>query len=94
MSEAIQNQTNGSDEIVSAFDIARELRCSKAHVYSVFLGRVARVTSLPVTIMGPRRLVRRSLFELWTRSNELRELGKLWSFPLTRLSSCSARKLL
>ena len=70
MSGVIEHQTNGADEILSAIDIARELRCSKAHVYNVILGRVAGVTPLPVIVMGRRRLVRRSSFELWKRSNE------------------------
>ena len=70
MSGANQNHTNGSDEILSAIDIARELRCSKAHVYNVILGRVSGVTPLPVIVLGRRRLVRRSSFELWKRSNE------------------------
>ena len=70
MSELSEHQTNGSDEILSALDIARELHCSKAHVYNVILGRVAGVTPLPVIVMGRRRLVRRSSFELWKRSNE------------------------
>ena len=70
MSGGIQYQTNSSDEILSAIDIARELRCSKAHIYNVILGRVAGVTPLLVIVMGRRRLVRRSSFELWKRSNE------------------------
>ena len=70
MSGADQNRTIGSDEILSAMDIARELRCSKAHVYNVILGRVTGVTPLPVIVMGRRRLVRRSSFELWKRCNE------------------------
>ena len=70
MSGVIEHQTNGADEILCAIDIARELRCSKAHVYNVILGRVAGVTPLPVIVMGRRRLVRRSSFELWKRSNE------------------------
>ena len=58
------------DEILSAIEVARELRCSKAHVYNVILGRVEGVTPLPVIPMGRRRLVRRSALEAWKRSNE------------------------
>jgi hypothetical protein len=59
-----------ADEILSAVEVARELRCSKAHVYNVILGRVEGVTPLPVIVMGRRRLVRRSSLEHWKRSNE------------------------
>ena len=58
------------DEILSAVEVAQELRCSKAHVYNVILGRVGGVSALPAIIMGRRRLVRRSALEAWKRANE------------------------
>jgi hypothetical protein len=58
------------DEILSAIDVARELRCSKAHVYKAIAGRVSGVSKLPAITMGRRKLVRRSSLEHWKRSNE------------------------
>ena len=58
------------EEILSAIQVARELRCSKAHVYKVILGRVEGVTALPIIRMGRRKIVRRSSLEAWKRANE------------------------
>jgi excisionase family DNA binding protein len=64
-------QTRGyADEILSALEVAEELRCSKAHVYNVILGRVEGVSPLPAICMGRRRLIRRSALEAWKRGNE------------------------
>jgi Helix-turn-helix domain len=63
-------ERTAGDEILSAVEVAQELRCSKAHVYNVILGRVEGVTPLPVIVMGRRRLIRRSSLEHWKRSNE------------------------
>jgi excisionase family DNA binding protein len=60
----------GGDEILSAVEVAQELRCSKAHIYNVILGRVEGVTPLPAICMGRRRLIRRSALEAWKRGNE------------------------
>lgn len=70
MPGAITQERMVSDEILSAIEVARELRCSKAHVYNVILGRVGGVSALPAIIMGRRRLVRRSALEAWKRVNE------------------------
>lgn len=58
------------DEILTAADVAADLRCSKAHVYNVINGKVAGVTPLPAIAMGRRRLVRRSSLERWKGANE------------------------
>jgi hypothetical protein len=58
------------DAILSAVEVAQELRCSKAHVYNVILGRVGGVSALPVITMGRRRLIRRSALEAWKIANE------------------------
>lgn len=60
----------GGEQILSAVEVAQELRCSKAHIYNVILGRVEGVTPLPAICMGRRRLVRRSALEAWKRGNE------------------------
>jgi hypothetical protein len=58
------------EQILSALDVARELRCSKAHVYKVILGKVDGVSALPIIKLGRRKIVRRSSLEAWKRANE------------------------
>jgi hypothetical protein len=58
------------DEILTAAEVAADLRCSKAHVYNMINGKVAGVTPLPAITMGRRKLVRRSSLECWKGANE------------------------
>ncbi len=58
------------DEILTAAEVAAELRCSKAHVYNTIAGKVEGVSPLPAICMGRRKLVRRSALEQWKRANE------------------------
>jgi excisionase family DNA binding protein len=58
------------DEILTAAEVAAELRCSKAHVYNTIAGNVEGVSPLPAISMGRRKLVRRSALEEWKRTNE------------------------
>jgi excisionase family DNA binding protein len=58
------------DEILTAAEVAAELRCSKAHVYNTIAGKVEGVSPLPAISMGRRKLVRRSALEEWKRTNE------------------------
>jgi excisionase family DNA binding protein len=58
------------DEILTATEVATELRCSKAHVYNVIAGKIEGVSSLPAISMGRRKLVRRSALEQWKKLNE------------------------
>ena len=59
-----------TEEILSAVEVAKELRCSKAHVYNVMHGRVEGVLPLPSIPMGRRRMIRRTALEAWKRANE------------------------
>jgi len=52
-----------SDAILTIPEVAAELRCSRAHVYNVIIGKVAGVSPLPAIAMGRRKLVRRSTLE-------------------------------
>ena len=63
------NQTN-TDQILSAIEVARELRCSKAHIYNLILGKVEGVSALPIIRLGRRKVIRRSSFEMWKQANE------------------------
>lgn len=58
------------DEILTAAEVASELRCSKAHVYNAIAGKIGGVSALPAISMGRRKLVRRSALERWKRTNE------------------------
>ena len=58
------------DEILTATEVATELRCSKAHVYNAIAGKVEGVSALPAISMGRRKLVRRSALEQWKKLNE------------------------
>jgi hypothetical protein len=69
MSAALHQPPVG-DQILSAVEVALELRCSKAHVYNVMLGKVDGVTALPIIRLGRRKVVRRSSFESWKQANE------------------------
>jgi excisionase family DNA binding protein len=59
-----------SDEILTATEVAAELRCSKAYVYNAIAGKVEGVSPLPAIHMGRRKLIRRSSLERWKRLNE------------------------
>lgn len=59
-----------TSDILTIEETARELRCSKAHVYNVIAGKVAGVSPLPALSIGRRRLVRHATLEQWKRENE------------------------
>jgi excisionase family DNA binding protein len=61
-------------EILTAAEVAHELRCSKAHVHNLINGRVHGALPLPTIRLGRRRLVRRASLDEWLRANE-RTLG-------------------
>lgn len=58
------------DEVLTITEVAKDLRCSKAHVYRTINGLVPGVSPLPAISLGRRRLVRRSTLEQWKRANE------------------------
>lgn len=66
---------NSRDEILTATDVAAELRCSRAHVYNAIAGKIAGSSSLPAIFMGRRKLIRRSALEQWKRLNEANSVG-------------------
>jgi len=61
---------NDESEILSVTEVARRLRCSKAHVYNAINGKVSGVSRLPAIPMGRRKLVQRASLEAWKRANE------------------------
>jgi hypothetical protein len=64
-----------AQDILTAVEVAVELRISKAHVYHLFAGTVAGVLPLPHIRMGRRMLVRRGALEHWKLINESNPLG-------------------
>lgn len=60
----------GRAQVLTVAEVARELRCSKAHVYNAIAGRVGGVQALPAISMGRRKLVRRAALEHWMELNE------------------------
>ena len=57
-------------DLLTTDEVARELRCSKAHVSKAIAGKLPNVTPLPVISMGRRKLVRRSALFKWIEENE------------------------
>jgi len=64
---------NSLPGILTVVEVARELRCSKAHVHNLINGKVPETQPLPSLWLGRRRLVRRSRLEEWLSANEHRE---------------------
>jgi len=63
------------DAILTVAEVAKELRCSRAHVYHAINGTLFDVSPLPAISMGRRKLVRRSALEHWKVENEQRAAG-------------------
>lgn len=59
------------NEILTAKEVARELRCSKAQIYRLMNGDVKERTVLPPIALGRKKVVRRSSLEAWKRLNEI-----------------------
>jgi predicted DNA-binding transcriptional regulator AlpA len=69
--KCFSNQGNPpTNEILTAQEVAAELRCSKAHVYKLMNGQVKNRTVLPHIALGRKKVVRRSSFEAWKVLNE------------------------
>jgi predicted DNA-binding transcriptional regulator AlpA len=59
------------NEILTAKEVAGELRCSKAQIYRLMNGDVKERTVLPHIALGRKKVVRRSSLEAWKRLNEI-----------------------
>jgi hypothetical protein len=67
--QTVEEGIRGS-AILTAQEVAAELRCSKAQVYKLMNGEVKDRTTLPHIALGRKRVVRRSSFEAWKAANE------------------------
>ena len=84
-----------SDEILTATEIAAELRCSKAQVYRLLNGEVRDVPRLPAISLGRKKVVRRSSLEDWKQDNEKGILaGEPADLKSSRVNSATRRTLL
>jgi len=59
------------NEILTATEVAEELRCSKAQVYKLMNGEVRDRTVLPHIAIDRKKVVRRSSLEAWKQLNEI-----------------------
>lgn len=60
--------------VLTVAEVARELRCSKAHVHNIVAGKVPNLPPLPVLRIGRRLLVRAEGLEKWMSELEAREI--------------------
>jgi len=57
-------------DLLTLFEVAKLLHCSKAHVSNVIAGRVPGCPPIPALCLGRRKLVRRETLAAWIACNE------------------------
>ena len=62
-------QSKQRDAILTAREVAAELRCSKSHVYKLLNGEVAGLSVLSHLALGRKKVVPRSAFQKWVHQN-------------------------
>jgi hypothetical protein len=70
MSSAIVDVSPLQDTILTAVEVALELRCSKAQVHKLINGQVKGSPKLRAIFIGRKRVIRRSSLEDWKRESE------------------------
>jgi hypothetical protein len=66
----ISRKIEAPDPILTAKEVAEDLRCSKSQVHRLMKGEVDGVTVLPHLLLGRRKkVVPRSALEQWKRQN-------------------------
>ena len=58
-----------ADPILTAKEVATDLRCSKSQVYKLMSGDVDGLTMLPHLALGRKKVIPRSALELWKQQN-------------------------
>ena len=58
------------NEILTAKEVATELRCSAAQVHKLMRGEIKNRTVLPHIALGRKKVVQRKTFEAWKAVNE------------------------
>jgi excisionase family DNA binding protein len=77
---AVQALTEALAEIMTAAEVAKSLRCSKAHIHNLISGRVSGLTPLPAIRLGRRSLVRKGALLQWLEESEAKT-AKIRSSP-------------
>jgi hypothetical protein len=57
-------------ELLTMAQVAKALKCSRAHVSNVVAGRVRGCPAIPSVCLGRRKLVRRESLLQWIERNE------------------------
>ena len=60
--------------VLTVAEVARELRCSKAHVHNIVAGKVPNLPPLPVLRIGRRVLIRHDGLKAWMLALEDRDM--------------------
>jgi predicted DNA-binding transcriptional regulator AlpA len=58
-----------ADPILTAREVAADLRCSKSQVYRLMSGDVNGLTMLPHLALGRKKVIPRSALEVWKQQN-------------------------
>ena len=69
-----QNPAQAPNSILTIEEVARELKCSRSHLYNIINGRVPGVKPMPVICLGRKKLVRRGALEAWKVASETNAL--------------------
>jgi len=62
-------EMNTVDPVLTAEEVAQDLRCSKSQVYRLMSGEVEGIAMLPHLALGRKKVVLRSLLEQWKYQN-------------------------
>ena len=60
--------------VLTVSEVARELRCSKAHVHNIIAGKVPNLPPLPVLRIGRRTVIRTEGLQAWMSELEAHEI--------------------
>ena len=75
MNSITLTETDASTQsaVLTIAEVARELRCSKAHLHNIIHGKVPDLPPLPVLRIGRRVLIRYERLKEWMKELEARE---------------------
>jgi hypothetical protein len=65
----VPSHSDPAAAILTAAEVAIELRCSKSHVYNLMNGTVEGLTVLPHLALGRKKVIPRTSFEIWKQAN-------------------------
>lgn len=68
----LEDHMENTSNILTIKEVAEILRCSKAHVQNVLVGRVPGLPRLTHLTIGRRKLVRKEWLDNWVDANSIR----------------------